>query len=314
MVTRYCVGCHSTRNPLPAGAPLALDKANFADPGADALTWERVVRKLGVGAMPPQGSPTPGAAELARFRASLITSLDRAASRTKQPGQFVVHRLNRTEYGNAVRDLLGVTIDETDLLPSDGGDFGFDNVASALKTSPLMLDRYVAAGLHVAELAVGDASAEPGTATYTISTVVTQDQHVEGLPLGTRGGVLVSHTFPADGEYVFSGRLLKTVAEGLAGVEGHETPHVFVVTIDGDARLHGADWRKGGSRRGRREQAGTSRRVQSAHDVAANQSHRRRSRGGLHVRPAADAGTEHVAALTARDAGGAQSIRSATAA
>jgi hypothetical protein len=90
--------------------------------------------------------------------------------------------MNRTEYGNAVRDLLGVTIDETDLLPSDGGDFGFDNVASALKTSPLMLDRYVAAGLHVAELAVGDASAEPGTATYTISTVVTQDQHVEGLP------------------------------------------------------------------------------------------------------------------------------------
>jgi len=233
MVTRYCVGCHNTRNPLPAGAPLVLDKANLADPGADAAMWERVVRKLGVGAMPPQGAPTPGAAELTRFRSSLIASLDTAAAKKNDPGKFVLHRLNRTEYANAVRDLLGVTIDATDLLPSDGGEFGFDNVATALKTSPLMLERYVAAGLQVAELAVGDAGAEPGTATYTISTVVTQNQHVEGLPLGTRGGIVVPHTFPADGEYVFSGRLLKTVAEGLAGVEGHETPHLFIVTVDG---------------------------------------------------------------------------------
>ena len=233
MLTRYCGGCHNTRNPLPAGAPLALDKANLADPAADAATWERVVKKLGVGAMPPQGAPTPGPAELGRFQSALVATLDAAAGKKKDPGKFVLHRLNRTEYANAVRDLLGVTIDAQDLLPSDGGDFGFDNVATALKTSPLMLERYVAAGLQVAELAVGDAGAEPGTATYTISTVVTQNQHVEGLPLGTRGGIVVPHTFTADGEYVFSGRLLKTVAEGLAGVEGHETPHNFVVTIDG---------------------------------------------------------------------------------
>ena len=232
MVTRYCSGCHNTRNPLPAGAPLVFDKVNLADPGADAATWERVVKKLGVGAMPPQGSPSPGAAELARFRSALVANLDAAALRKHDPGKFVLHRLNRTEYANAVRDLLGVTIDATDLLPSDGGEFGFDNVATALKTSPLMLERYVTAGLKVAELAVGDAGAEPGTATYTISTVVSQDQHVEGLPLGTRGGILVAHTFPADGEYVFSGRLLKTVAEGLSGVEGPETPHLFVVTVD----------------------------------------------------------------------------------
>jgi hypothetical protein len=233
LMTRYCVGCHNTRNPLPAGLPLVLDKANLADPGADAATWERVVKKLGVGAMPPQGAPTPGAAELAKFRSALVAHLDAAALEKHDPGTFVLHRLNRTEYANAVRDLLGVTIDATDLLPSDGGEFGFDNVATALKTSPLMLERYVAAGLQVATLAVGDAGAEPGTATYTISTVVTQNQHVEGLPLGTRGGIVVSHTFPADGEYVFSGRLLKTVAEGLSGVEGHETPHSFIVTIDG---------------------------------------------------------------------------------
>ena len=145
----------------------------------------------------------------------------------------MLHRLNRTEYANAVRDLLGVTVDVADLLPSDGGDFGFDNIATALTTSPLLLERYLSAGLRIAELAVGDAGAEPGTHTYTISTVVTQNQHVEGLPLGTRGGMLVRHHFAADGEYVFSGRLLKTVAEGLVGVEGHETPHLFIVTIDG---------------------------------------------------------------------------------
>jgi mono/diheme cytochrome c family protein len=233
MVTKYCIGCHNTRNPLPAGAPLALDKANFGDPGADAATWERVVKKLGVGAMPPLGSPTPGAAELGKFRSALIASLDSAAAKKNQPGNYVLHRLNRTEYANAVRDLLGVTVDVADLLPSDSGDFGFDNIASALPTSPLLLERYLTAGLRIAELAVGDSSSEPGTYTYTISTVVTQTQHVDGLPLGTRGGMMVRHTFPADGEYVFSGRLLKTVAEGLVGVEGHETPHHFIVTIDG---------------------------------------------------------------------------------
>jgi mono/diheme cytochrome c family protein len=233
MLKRYCIGCHNSRNALPAGAPLALDTANLADPGAEATTWERVVKKLGVGAMPPQGSPTPGHAELTRFRAALAARLDAAALKKNNPGRYVLHRLNRTEYANAVRDLLGVTLDVADLLPSDGGDFGFDNIATALNTSPLLLERYLSAGLKIADLAVGDAGAEPGTATFTISTVVTQDQHVEGLPLGTRGGILVRHAFPADGEYVFSGRLLKTVAEGLAGVEGHETPHLFIVTIDG---------------------------------------------------------------------------------
>ena len=233
MVNKYCVGCHNQRNPLPAGAPLALDTANLADPGADPATWERVVRKLGVGAMPPLGSPTPGQAELSRFRSALASSLDAAAAKRNNPGRKVLHRLNRVEYANAVRDLLGVTVNVADLLPSDGGEFGFDNIATALTTSPLLLERYLTAGLRIAELAVGDAAAEPGTATFTISTVVTQNQHVDGLPLGTRGGMMVPHVFPADGEYVFSGRLLKTVAEGLVGVEGHETPHHFIVTIDG---------------------------------------------------------------------------------
>src|SRR5688572_19349189 len=234
MVNKYCVGCHNQRNPLPAGAPLALDTANLADPGADPATWERVVRKLGVGAMPPLGSPTPGQAELTRFRSALITSLDASAAKKNNPGRKVLHRLNRAEYANAVRDLFGVTVDVADLLPSDGGDFGFDNIATALTTSPLLLERYLTAALRISEVAVGDPEVEPGTATFSIGTVVTQNQHVDGLPLGTRGGTLVHYDFPADGEYVFYGRLLRTVAEGYVGVEGHETPYQFIVTIDGE--------------------------------------------------------------------------------
>jgi hypothetical protein len=184
--------------------------------------------------MPPQGSPTPGAAELNRFRSALITSLDSAALKKNNPGRYVLHRLNRTEYANAVRDLLDVKLDVAELLPSDGGDFGFDNIAAALKISPLLLEGYLTAALRIADTAVGDVEAEPGTATYGISTVVTQRQHVEGLPLGTRGGTVAHHEFPADGEYVFVGRLLDTVAEGYVGVEGHDTPFQFIVTIDGE--------------------------------------------------------------------------------
>jgi mono/diheme cytochrome c family protein len=234
MVNRYCVTCHNQKAKIPAGAPLALETANLKDPGADADVWEKVVRKIGVGAMPPQGSPTPGHPELTRFATVLSASLDRAAAKKNDPGRFVLHRLNRTEYANAIRDLLGVGIDVTELLPSDGGDFGFDNIAAALPTSPLLLERYLTAAIRVSDLAVGDAQAEPGTKTYSISSVVTQRQHVDGLPLGTRGGMRVVHYFPADGEYVFSGRLLKTVAEGQMGVEGFDTPTQFIVTIDGE--------------------------------------------------------------------------------
>jgi len=233
MLNKYCITCHNERSKIPAGAPLALDKANLKDPGADADVWEKVVRKLGVGAMPPRNSPTPGSAQLNAFRSTLIANLDGAAAAKSYPGRYVLHRLNRTEYANAVRDLLDVRIDVTELLPSDGGDFGFDNIATALTTSPLLLERYLTAALRISELAVGDPEAEPGTATFSIGTVVSQGQHVEGLPLGTRGGLLAQYDFPADGEYVFYGRLLRTVAEGYMGVEGQETPHQFIVTLDG---------------------------------------------------------------------------------
>jgi mono/diheme cytochrome c family protein len=233
MLNKYCITCHNERAKIPAGAPLALDKANLKDPGADADVWEKVVRKLGVGAMPPRNSPTPGSAQLNAFRSTLIASLGGAAAAKSYPGRYVLHRLNRTEYANAIRDLLDIRIDVSELLPSDGGDFGFDNIATALTTSPLLLERYLTAALRISELAVGDPEAEPGTATFSISTVVSQGQHVEGLPLGTRGGLLAQYDFPADGDYVFYGRLLRTVAEGYMGVEGQETPHQFIITLDG---------------------------------------------------------------------------------
>ena len=234
LVDGYCVTCHNQQTRIPAGAPLALDTVNLQDPSADAGIWEQVVRKLGVGAMPPQGAPTPGSEELTAFQSTLIASLDDAAAQTDSPGRYVLHRLNRSEYGNAVRDLLGVEVDVSELLPSDGGDFGFDNIATALTITPILLEGYLSAALRIADLAIGDVEAEPGTSTYSISTVVTQREHVEGLPLGTRGGIAVTHTFPADGEYVFYGRLLRTVAEGYVGVEGHESPFDFIVTVDGE--------------------------------------------------------------------------------
>ena len=234
LLNKYCITCHNEKAQIPAGAPLALDKANIGNPALDSEVWEKVIRKIGVGAMPPQASPSPPPAELTKFRGWLASTLDQAAARKPNAGRYVLHRLNRTEYANAIRDLVGVEIDVNELLPSDGGDFGFDNIAAALTTSPLLLERYLTAALRVSSLAVGDTSVAPGATTFTIGVEVTQTQHMEGLPLGTRGGKLVHFYFPADGEYVMSGRLLRTVAEGYVGVEGQETPHEFIVTIDGE--------------------------------------------------------------------------------
>jgi mono/diheme cytochrome c family protein len=234
-VNQYCVGCHNTRSPQPAFDPVDLEKASLDDVVASAATWERVLRKLSVRAMPPQGMPHPQEAEYAGFTAWLATSLDRAwASHGTSPGTYVVHRLNRTEYGNAVRDLLAVDVDVTSLLPSDGGDFGFDNIAASLRTSPLLLDRYVTAAQRISTLAVGNPKELPGTTEYSISREFSQNAYIEGLPLGTRGGTVVRHIFPADGEYKLSARLFRGVEEGYTGVEGNDTPHTFVITIDGD--------------------------------------------------------------------------------
>jgi hypothetical protein len=233
-LNQYCVTCHNSRNPLPANEPVNLESASLDDLLSNAATWERVLRKLSVRAMPPEGMPHPKEAEYAAFTAWLAASLDRAWQGRSAPGRYVMHRLNRTEYGNAIRDLLALDVDMTELLPSDGANFGFDNIASALRTSPLLLERYLTVAQRVSTMAVGDPQAKPGTTEYSISRQFTQSGHIEGLPLGTRGGTVVRHVFPADAEYKLFGRLVRGVEEGYAGVEGNESPDTFVITLDGE--------------------------------------------------------------------------------
>jgi hypothetical protein len=230
---KNCVGCHSDRVKQPPDEPINLQSADVNNVLTSAATWERVLRKLSVRAMPPQGMPHPSEADYVGFTAWLAGSLDRAWEGRSTPGRYVVHRLNRTEYGNAIRDLLALDINVTELLPSDGADFGFDNIATSLKTSPLLLERYLTAAQRISLLAVGDPTVPPGNTEYPISREFTQSGYIEGLPLGTRGGAMVHHVFPADGEYKLSGRLVRGVEEGYAGVEGNDEPNTFVITVDG---------------------------------------------------------------------------------
>jgi mono/diheme cytochrome c family protein len=233
LVNQYCVSCHNARTANPAEGPVNLEGAGFDDLVGHAPTWERVLRKLSVRAMPPPGMPRPSEAEYAGFTGWLAASLDRAWEGKSTPGRFVVHRLNRAEYANAVRDLLAVDIDVSDLLPTDGAEFGFDNIATSLKTSPLLLEGYLTAAQRVAAMAVGDPKVKPGTTEHSISREFSQNGYIDGLPLGTMGGTVIRHVFPADAEYKLSGRLVRGVQEGYAGVEGNETPNTFVITVDG---------------------------------------------------------------------------------
>jgi mono/diheme cytochrome c family protein len=234
MLDKYCVGCHNERTATPSEDPINLKTASFDDLVGSAATWERVIRKLSVRAMPPPGMPRPSEAEYASFTGWLAASMDRAWEGKSNPGRYVVHRLNRAEYANAVRDLLAVDIDVSDLLPTDGAEFGFDNIATALKTSPLLLEGYVTAAQRVAAMAVGDPQVRPGVTEHSISREFSQNGYIEGLPLGTIGGTVVHHVFPADAEYKLSGRLVRGVQEGYAGVEGNDIPYTFVITVDGE--------------------------------------------------------------------------------
>ncbi|HEY7186346.1 MAG TPA: DUF1592 domain-containing protein [Vicinamibacterales bacterium] len=233
-VKQYCVGCHNSRSASPANNPVNLETASLTDPLPHAATWERVLRKLAVRAMPPQGAKHPAEPEYAAFTTWLAGTLDKAWQGKATPGRYVVHRLNRAEYRNAIRDLLALDVDVSSLLPNDGGDFGFDNIATALTTSPLLLDGYVTAAQRISTLAVGDVKASATTTEYSINRDFSQNAYIEGMPLGTRGGKQVRHVFPADGEYKLFGRLVRGIEEGYAGVEGNEFPYTFVITLDGD--------------------------------------------------------------------------------
>ena len=151
--------------------------------------------------MPPEGAPKPAPAARQTFTSALEAALDRAAARRSDPGAPALHRLNRTEYSNAIRDLLALDVDVSALLPPDDSTAGFDNIADVLGVSPALIEGYVAAAAKISRLAIGDPSIGLDRVTYRVPGDLSQDAHVDGLPLGTRGGIVVRHTFPLDAEY-----------------------------------------------------------------------------------------------------------------
>ncbi len=208
LLNKYCVTCHSEKTRT---AGLVLEKRDLSAVAQDAQVWEKVVRKLHAGAMPPMGLPRPDNADVDRFAAWLETSLDRAAAEHPNPGRTLIHRLNRTEYGNSIKDLLGIDVDATDLLPPDDSIDGFDNVAQMLTISPVLLERYLSASAKITRLAVGDPTAGVTTTIYRAKPDLSQDTHVDGLPIGTQGGLAVTHYFPRDGEYSFQPLLSRSI-------------------------------------------------------------------------------------------------------
>jgi mono/diheme cytochrome c family protein len=236
LVTTYCVTCHNERLKT---ANLMLDRVDADDVSNSAEAWEKVIVKLRSRAMPPPGVRRPDNATYDSVATWLETALDRAAASHPNPGRpGELHRLNRTEYGNAVRDLLGLEIDAKAMLPADEQAHGFSTNADALTMQPALLDRYLSAAAKIARLAVGDASTPAAFERYTAlkdnsneSTWLSQDQRLgEDFPLGSRGGIVARHYFPVDGEYVFKVRLDRTDT-GI--IRGLQWPNDIDVRLDG---------------------------------------------------------------------------------
>ena len=223
LVDRYCVGCH---NPRTKAGNFVLQGLDPARAGDAPEPWERVVRKLRGGLMPPAGMPRPEEVTYTGFLSALQDSLDQANAGHPNPGRTeTVHRLNRIEYVNAVRDLFAVEMSAPDLLPADDSSYGFDNIAGVLKMSPALMERYLAAAKVVSRTAVGSPPPALTTAIYRVSPETQQHDRLDQLPFGTRGGTLVRHQFPLDGEY--------DIRIGVANYRGPSDPQAIEVTIDG---------------------------------------------------------------------------------
>jgi hypothetical protein len=228
LINQYCVTCHNEKAKT---AGLMLDKLDIDHAAEHAEAWEKVVRKLRGGMMPPQGMPRPEQAKIDGLIKWLEASLDQAAAAHPEPGRAPLHRLNRTEYANAVRDLLGMKVDVTAWLPADDESNGFDNIAEVLRVSPSLLEAYLAASREVSSLAVGDPKIGPISQSIQVPPDLAQDEHIEGLPLGTRGGILIHHNFPLDADYEFNVMLLRNIVGYLTGME---FAHQLEVSIDGE--------------------------------------------------------------------------------
>ena len=229
VVNRYCVTCH---NENLRTADLLLDQADVENVSLDPEVWNKVAEKLRAGAMPPAGMPRPDQATYDSFAAYLEMELDRAAEAKPNPGRPLIHRLNRAEYSNAIRDLLAVDFDAESYLPPDHSGDGFDNVAAVLSVSPVLMERYMSAARKIARIAIGDDSTPVTIEAYYVSESLAQDSRLsDDLPFSSRGGIAIRHHFPLDGEYVLRIQLKRDRTNFIRGLLGE--PHQLDVFLDG---------------------------------------------------------------------------------
>lgn len=228
VLNHYCVTCH---NETLKTAGLMLDKMDLRNVPAGAPVWEKVVRKLRTASMPPAGMPRPDEATYDSLARYLETELDSAAEAKPNPGRAIIHRLNRAEYANAIRDLFAVDIDSRSLLPADDAGSGFDNIADNLTISPALFERYMSAAEKISRLAVGDPSIAPNPEMYNLPKFLWQDDRMsEDLPFGSRGGIAIRKYFPLNGEYVIKVRLNRRDFGDILGIS---RPHWLDVRVDG---------------------------------------------------------------------------------
>jgi mono/diheme cytochrome c family protein len=235
VVTKTCVSCHSDRG---RAGNLSLQGFDVATAGTQSATTEKMIRKLRAGQMPPAGSRRPDEAVLDGLATILEAQADAHAASSPTPGRRTFQRLNRTEYARAVRDLLALDVNAGDYLPLDAKSANFDNIADAQLLSPTLMQSYLTAAAEISRLAVGDPDATAREATYPVSRWMSQREHVEGAPYGTRGGLSVVHTFPADGDYRFRVSFYHETTgalygNGRAALHTAEAPEQVEISIDG---------------------------------------------------------------------------------
>ena len=234
-VEKYCVTCHNSKATTAATiSGVVLDRADLNRIADDPALWEKVVKKLQTGTMPPDGMPKPDQATHDALLGFIESRLDRAALDRPSPGRPTVHRLNRAEYANSIRDLLELDVDAASMLPPDDSANGFDNIADVLSLSPALLESYLSAAAKISALAVGSPKITASSETYKVRGDLAQTDHLEGMPLGTRGGVAAQHTFPLDGEYVVKVKLVET---NLGTIRGLQDENRLEITVAGERVL-----------------------------------------------------------------------------
>jgi mono/diheme cytochrome c family protein len=232
LLDSYCLGCHRGEQKARGLVPIALDGLNLSNVAANAREWEAVVRKMRAGLMPPAGMPRPDRDRHDAFVARLEAELDRAAQASPNPGRTeAFHRLNRTEYRNAVRDLLGLDIDVSSMLPADDASYGFDNIAGVLKLSPTLMERYLVAAQKISRAAVGTPPPFPAVDYFRVADDLSQEDRLPGQSLGTRGGTTIRYTFPMDAQYTIRVELSRDLNEQ---VPIYAEAHDLEVSIDGE--------------------------------------------------------------------------------